>query len=439
VRFLVLLSSCVALITSCSSARSSDTPAAAAPTRAAPPEAPTEPAAAAPPAAEPAPAPAPPVADPGSAPPGTDFAVQVRTLFRVAACGSDDPVPEGFAVRLVDAHCKEMQRRYQAYRTAWADRAGAFIAKLRPADLPGTVVYPFGGGDLTSALVVFPDATEITTISLEAAGDVRAIEQLRKDDLARDLDVVGADIQRLFRAAHSTTKSLQGASHSKLPGTLMFALAALAAHDFEPVSLRYFAIEPDGSLRYLTGDDLDKAASAASPDRGPRLGKYRRWVEQESPFANVEIGFRKRGDASAPVRVFRHILANLDDAHQGADPRLIAHLEKKGKVAAMTKAASFLLWWDDFSIVRDYLLGHIAWMISDASGLPPSYAQKAGLEQITYGKFVGPYFIQDPRGVRTDMIRMWAKQPYRPLEFRFGYPDAEKNHHLMITRPAARP
>jgi hypothetical protein len=30
---------------------------------------------------------------------------------------------------------------------------------------------------------------------------------------------------------------------------------------------------------------------------------------------------------------------------------------------------------------------------------------------------------------------MWAKQPHRPLPFRFGYPDSEKHNHLMITRP----
>ena len=41
----------------------------------------------------------------------------------------------------------------------------------------------------------------------------------------------------------------------------MFALAGLAVHDMEPVALRYFDIEPDGSLRYLTNDELDERAA----------------------------------------------------------------------------------------------------------------------------------------------------------------------------------
>ena len=68
-------------------------------------------------------------------------------------------------------------------------------------------------------------------------------------------------------------------------------------------------------------------------------------------------------------------------------------------------------------------------------GLPPRYAGPAGYEQITYGDFVSPYFIQDPHDDRAVFIKMWAKQPHRPLPFRFGYPDSEKHNHLMITRP----
>src|SRR6478735_4898048 len=182
---------------------------------------------------------------------GTSFATQVREMFRVAACGSDDPIPERFSAKTIDAHCKEMAEVYKSYKRAWADPAQKFIAGLRPADLPTTVVYPFGGGDLSSALAVYPDATELTTISLEAPGDIRAIDSITKDKLAVDLDAITVDIRRLYHAAHSTTKSLQQASHSLLPGTIMMALAGLAVHDMEPVSLRYFDIESDGSIRYL--------------------------------------------------------------------------------------------------------------------------------------------------------------------------------------------
>jgi hypothetical protein len=367
---------------------------------------------------------------------GTEFTPQVRAMFRVAACGGDEDIPKGFAARVIDAHCKEMAGVYASYRRAWADQAKKFIAELRPKDVPTTVVYPFGGGDLSSALAVFPDASELTTISLEAAGDVRAIDSLPADKLASDLDDITYDIRRLYYAAHSTTKSLQQASHSTLPGTIMMALAGLAVHGMEPVSLRYFDIEADGTLRYLTAEELDqRAVELAAQKKSPPKKVTHFWYEQDSAFANVEIVYRPRGQAAAPLRTYRHIVANLDDPHMQTDDRVLKYLAQKGKVSVMTKAASFLLWYDDFTQIRNYLLAHIAWMISDASGIPPSYAGPAGFEQVTYGDFTSPYFVIDDKNTRNEFIKLWKSQPHRDLPFRFGYPDGDKHNHMMITRP----
>jgi len=369
---------------------------------------------------------------------GTDFGAQARVMFRVAACGSDDTIPERFSARAITAHCKEMAGIYASYKKAWADEARTFIAALRPKDLPATVVYPFGGGDLSSALAVYPDATELTTISLEAAGDVRVMDTIKSAKLDGEVDSIGNEIRRLYQAAHSTTKSLQAVAHFELPGTIMFALAGLAVHGMEPVALRYFDIEPDGSLTYLTGAQLeDRAAELVARKLGKdppkKITHY--WYEQISAFANVEIQYRPRGDARAPVRTYRHIVANLDDTHMDADDRVLKHLRGKGKVSVMTKAASFLLWYDDFTKIRDYLLRNLAWMISDASGIPPSYADPAGFEEITYGEFTGPYFIIDDKNTRAEFVKLWKAQPRRELPFRFGYPDNAKHNHLMITRP----
>jgi hypothetical protein len=367
----------------------------------------------------------------------TDFGPQVRVMFRVAACGGDDAIPERFSAKAITTHCQEMAGIYGAYKKAWMDQAQAFIAQLRPADLPTTVVYPFGGGDLSSALTVYPDARELTTISLEAAGDVRVIDSIKSARLNDAVESIGNEIRRLYQAAHSTTKSLQAVSHFDLPGTIMFALAGLTVHGMEPVSLRYFDIEPDGSLTYLTGAQLDDRAAelVAKKAGGPPKKITHYWYEQTSAFANVEIQFRPRGDASAPVRTYRHIVANLDDSHMAVDDRVLRHLRGKGKVAVMTKAATFLLWYDDFTQIRDYLLKNTAWMISDASGIPPSFAEPAGFEQLTYGDFTGPYFVIDEKNTRAEFIKLWKNQPHRDLPFRFGYPDNAKHNHLMITRP----
>ena len=111
-----------------------------------------------------------------AAPPslGQDFIAEAMTLYRVAACGARGDIPARFDPAIVKAHCDELTRAYAEYGRTWVDVAEPFIAALRPADLPRVAVYPFGGGDLASALATFPDASEITTISLEPAGDPRS-------------------------------------------------------------------------------------------------------------------------------------------------------------------------------------------------------------------------------------------------------------------------
>jgi hypothetical protein len=354
---------------------------------------------------------------------GKDFVAQVRTLFRVAACGPSGEVPSRFDAATVTRHCDELARAYADYRKTWVDVAKPFIASLRPKDLPRVVVYPFGGGDLTSALVTFPDASEITTISLEPGGDVRPIDTLPTDRVAGELWGHRTRLERLFEKAHSRTDNLEKESKTELPGEIVFALAALAVHGDEPVGLRYFRLRRDGSLAYVTQADIDAVKTAG---------------DRRALFANAELIFRRAGavgELNTPAQVLRHISYNLDDAHLAADPSLFAHLAAKGKVATMTKAASHLLWSDRFALLRSWLLEHTDWMISDSTGIPPRFASHEGFVQDAYGVFDGPaaFGSVDIRD-SADFKALFASQPARALPFRYGYPDKNGHAHLIVTR-----
>jgi hypothetical protein len=100
----------------------------------------------------------------------------------------------------------------------------------------------------------------------------------------------------------------------------------------------------------------------------------------------------------------------------------------------MTKAGGYLLWKDDFSVLRDYLLANMAFMISDSTGILPRHASTAGFEQITYGTFNGA-FLNNNGDDAAELRRLWKSQPYRELPFRYGYSDILGANHLMVTKP----
>ena len=367
----------------------------------------------------------------GAAGEARDFISDAKLFYRVVACGGHDALPATVDAALVDKHCAEMQKRYTHFTDTYITPARAFFAPLRPATVPTTIVYPFGGGDLGGALVTYPDAREITTISLEHAGDPTRLATLDRKHLASALSAYRDAIEGLLSLNDSTTDNMRKLEKGGIPGQLSFHITGMTALGFEPVSLKFFRLADDGAIHYYTAAEIDELA----PKTAKKIKEG--WVDTDfsQAFTNMELTFRKVGDASAPLVIHRHIAANLATKAFKGSP-LEKYLVARGKVAAMTKAASYLLWSDNFTAIRDYLLGNMQWMASDATGIAPSAAKKAGFQQTTYGSFTGAFLEDANKSVGEEMVKMWSAQPHRKLPFRYGYPDANKAVHLMITAPA---
>jgi len=238
------------------------------------------------------------------------------------------------------------------------------------------------------------------------------------------LEVVAKELASLYRSSYSKTMDMIGAMRgAQLPTQLIFSLSALAIHGYEPVSMRYFRLTKEGDIEYLT--DADFAAIDKIDDVGKR----------NQQLSNVEIKFKKQG--ATREQVYRHVMANLDDKHLQADPSAVAHLEKKGNVAAMTKAASYLLSFGEFSTMRKYIIDHVEWMVSDSTGLPPKNGAPAGFEYETYGSYDASN-MKAGGEVTPQWVALYKQQPKRPLTFRFGYPDKKWRGHLILMRRAPK-
>ena len=109
------------------------------------------------------------------------------------------------------------------------------------------------------------------------------------------------------------------------------------------------------------------------------------------------------------------------------------HLEAKSKVSTMTKAASHLLWDDaHFATIRDWLMNHTEWMISDTTGVPPRIAKKYGFEQDYYGQYEWP----EPFGTVNNKDAAEFRDKFKgnaPITFRYGYPDNNSHGHIVVT------
>jgi len=326
-------------------------------------------------------------------------------------------------LKQVDASCRKVKLQLERFRKRWLDKARPFLAGIVPANVPKTVVYPFGGADLLTALTTFPDLSLLTTMSLEWVGDPRAIQKLESTELRRNLEQQHAFLIKLFQVNHNRTVDLQALNQSPIPAPLVFGLAALDLLGYEPLDARWFRLDDRGAVHYLEPSEI--AAFDARPEG-------RKQKDRNELFADMELTFRKAGDPTAPVQTWRHLRANLQDDHLKESP-VLTYLEGLGPVTGMTKAASYLMWREDFAVIRDYLLNHMTWMISDTTGITPYHAAEKGFVQDTWGIFQGNMFAGSRKG-ELAMIDLWQTNPQRPLPFQFGYPDKNEHDHLMVTR-----
>lgn len=360
-----------------------------------------------------------------------DLTADVRALHRVVGCLSD--LPEHLPSKPLADYCDVQRPRFARFRDRWTPKARAFLEGVRPAELPGELVYPFGGGDLMSALAAFPDAQVITTLSLELAGDPRRLARI--DDaktLARSLAAIAHASHSTLMSNDSLSKNLSATQRGELPGQLSMHLMGLALFDLEPVAARFFRVEPDGALHYFSAEEI----AALDGTTAAQLKGSWKPPDFSPAFANVEVQFVPRGQPSAPRRTHRHLAVNLHN--DDLAPGVLKHLEAKGRFTAMTKAASYLLWREGFSSVREALLRGAVFMVSDSTGIPPRHWTKRGCTVEAYGRFEKS-FLGAWEGYQEEFRELFTRA--KPLPMRFGYPDGSpgKHSHLMIARCPVAP
>ncbi len=361
---------------------------------------------------------------------GKNFNAEAQWIFRVFACG-EGKAPKGTASAIDQHYCRNFRTWAARYKEKYINRVRPFLARLRPANLPREVVYPFGGNDLASALATYPDASEVTTISLENSGDPRRIVNAETFKREKALNEFKKFISHILSFHDHSNADVRLFEKGLIPGQVTLSLVAASLYGYRPVSLRFFDITPMGKIRYLTSEDIQRLANS----KAKRL--HSNWSNPafSKAFCHMELVLRqtKQGSGSREI-IHRHFAYNLDNKHF-KDSNLYHHLKRKGKVSVLVKGASYLLWFDSFSEIRKYLLNNMAFMYSDATGILPRHASNAGFEQLTFGEFYGA-FLDNNGGANASSLRKFFKsQPYRPLTFRYGHADIRGAHHLIITRP----
>src|SRR4029078_7317496 len=101
------------------------------------------------------------------------------------------------------------------------------------------------------------EATEITTISLELAGDPRRLKTLSPKSVQTSLGALRGETGVLISAGSNTSENLSNGQRNDLPAQVSSFLLGLVAGGYEPVAMRFFTLDDARDIHYLDQADIE--------------------------------------------------------------------------------------------------------------------------------------------------------------------------------------
>lgn len=280
----------------------------------------------------------------------------------------------------------------------WVSTAG-----LEQSGDPKTLFYPFAGGDFYYANLFFPKADTTIMIGLEPTGTVFNPDQQSDSALLVYLQNLPNSLFFPHRLGFFRTKSMAvDFRKGLLNGTLHTVLFYMARFN--------------ANIHYIKHFNLDTA------------GKE---VIQTTQGIAYKVGYSLDGDKH--VRELVYFSYDVSNAALARQPMLMKWLNKRGKVMTFFKAASYLMHYESFSTLRNFVNTRTVRLMQDDSGLPYGFMLNNGFDV----KLLGRYTRTIPlfgREFQPDLKMAYGKGNIDSLPFLIGYNAQFKECNLQSAR-----
>jgi len=279
-------------------------------------------------------------------------------------------------------------------------------------DRDRNVFYPFSGPDFLNIFTFFPNGEQYVLFGMEPAGpppDPREILPARLPSALGNLQKSLSSILNFsFFRTLDMAKDLQ---NQDLKGTTPILLVFMARTDNRIVSVQNVALTQKGTLRPLS----------SKKDR-----------VKPNEVEGVEILFTKQGEKK--IRRVYYFSLDISNAGLRARPNLLAFLNDKGKQLSYLKAASYLMYRDTFSTIRNFILDKSDLVMQDDSGMPLVSFDTDKWDLTFYGNYTRPIPLFRSR-YQKDLRAVYLKKSgIRELPFGIGYNFRKGQSNLMIAR-----
>lgn len=281
----------------------------------------------------------------------------------------------------------------------WAD------SQLTESKAPTTVFYPFSGPDFLNANVFFPNAQNYIMIALEPIGELPDLCKMQPKSIDNYLNNVNRSLSDIFMRSYFITMKMLGAlNKDSVNGTVPLISLFIKRTGHNIISIRPIGVDPNGKWNYL--DSL----------KGVKVTK------------GVKIDFVD-ADGDKPQSVF-YFKTDISDNGLKLNPGFRKYLAQLPTSYSYLKAASYLMQWPEFSMIRNTIFDKSDCILQDDSGIGYRYFDKTKWDIRIFGKYQKPNKefgnINEP-----DLAKAYQDSVFRPVPFVLGYNWKTKSINML--------
>lgn len=277
-------------------------------------------------------------------------------------------------------------------------------------DGSGLVMYPFSGPDILNALAFFPGADDFVMIGLELPGNVPDPLHYKGPNIYTELFKIKNALRtilqlNLFRTIEMAA-DFKADSFSNITGVMMFFLAR---YQYQILDIQKIYVGREGQVK----------RGETRPGDGNVPG--------------VEFTFRKR--SGAPVKVARFFSVDLSDPSLTRLQGFSSFLSARKNFTTFIKSASYLLSYDNFRILRSYLLAGSRYILQEDSGIPYRFFDAKDWNISFYGTYrvIAIFANRFQKDLDADM-KLKNKGPL-PFDFGYGFEPEKSNIMIAVKKP----
>lgn len=270
-----------------------------------------------------------------------------------------------------------------------------------------SIFYPFSGPDFLYAYSLFPNAKEYLMIGLEPVGTLPDFENISAAQKAQKLQNINQSLYAILEYSFFRTKAM--AVDLEKQGVLPILLVFMARTNNQILDVQYVGVDENAQLQEREAGD----AAGLIP--------------------GVKISLLPEGE-SEPKTLY-YFSTDLSNDGLNKNPQFVEFAKQyaDGSVTYL-KAASYLMYNDYFSTIRDLILNQSTALLQDDSGMPVKYVDEAKWDRTFYGQYIQPIDLFASR-YQSDLRAIYkSDSSIKPLDFGIGYKFYNDSNLMLAER-----